>query len=171
MTDTLIETNRSLLSKTVDNFYVKFLGFTDNDSNILGRQVYSIERPSMVFNPIQIWYKGKPTNITSRKADPQEFAAVFKDDTESLAMKVIYDQLRRQTSTKSDPFGDNGYVFQVAIGIYSGNEEVVEKIVAKQCFISNVTHSEEVYSDSTENMITVTFTYNEADITFPKLDD
>ena len=165
------EITRPLATKKVDHFYVSFFGMEDNDANILGRQVESIERPVINFNPLEVRHKGIKQERPAR-VEYQSFSIVFYDDSESLTARAIYNQIKRQTGTNDSPNGtfDNAK-FNIRVKVYNVESKVVEQIDIKHCYIQSVTHSEFIVSESTNNRMTVTVVFNDMDYSFPNLED
>jgi len=159
--------NRSLLTKTVKDFYVSFFGLPENESNILGRQISSIERPPLTFNIYEITYKGKK-QFGNGTIDFQQVTAIFKDDEKSLTNRALYRQMYRQTGIEKPGFDKSK--FTIKVKAYDGSNNIVEEFQLINCFIVSVTHSEQLYTDSTDNTISVTFSYDTAEYVFTELD-
>lgn len=152
------ELNRSTLEKTVDEFYVEFLNVENNRANILARNVYSFERPSLVFNTFETHFKqAKMTNNTTIVFQP--FIVTFRDDDLNLTNKILYEQLYRQAGvvnqTRSNKTFDKAK-FDVRVNCYSSNKQPGETFLVKGCFITGITHSENIVVNPAPNRITVT---------------
>jgi len=164
--------NRSLESKKVDQFYVEFLHMPDNIANILGRQVASIERPTVTFNEFERPFKG------ARKHDHAklEFAPInieLRDDDQSLTTKAIYQQIYRQLGTGDNSTPQDSFenaVFTIRVKAFSASGVVVEHFDLIKCFITGVTHSQQVYNASDQtNMITLSIRYDNVSYIFPNV--
>lgn len=164
---TTAEINRSLEPKRIDQFYVKFLEMPDNDSNILGRQVTSIERPSLTLQQTEINHKGVPIyhhgNVLFN-----EISIVFIDDDCSLVNKVLYDQIVCRQMGRGK--GEKGFTearFSIQIECYSANGTPIESYRLKQAFFTSISHSQQIYSDSQGmNEITVGVRYTDLEYNF-----
>lgn len=159
--------NRSLLTKTVNDFYVSFFKMPENESNILGRQIKSIERPNLTFQQYQIEYKGVKQYGNGR-IDFAPISVTFEDDENSLATRALYYQLYRQSGQKAPSFENSE--FEMSVKAYNASQEVVEEFKLKNCFISTINHSENVYSDSTGNIISISVVFDTVEYTFPDYD-
>lgn len=163
------ELNRSLQNKRVDSFYATFLRLPmdENLSNILGRQVVSIERPSFTFGAMETYLKGvKQTSNT--KIEYDQTTVTFDDDEGSLVMRAIIEQIKRQNGVNTPSFEQSR--FDINVRCYNSLEEIVEEFTYLNCYISNISNSTAIYSESTDNQITITLTYNDIDYQFPSLE-
>ena len=164
---TIREQNRSLLNKTVDSFYVSFYGISANASNILGRQVKSIERPVINFNTHDIIIKGiKQHGNGTLFFEP--ISIVFLDDINSITNFVLYDQLMHQTGKKQPSFEDSK--FSVNVKCFDATENVIEEFTLLGCFIQMLQHSEQIFSESTSGTLTVQLQFDNVDYKFPEYD-
>ena len=164
---TQAEINRSVSNKTVDKFYVSFYEMDNNVSNILGREVQSVERPTITFNEFEIRNKGIK-QMSEARLEYQSITINFFDDSSSLVNKALYEQVRRQTG-KSTIKHDNTQ-FSVGVKVYTTNDKVGEEFKLIDCHITSISHSEQIYSDSTNNIISVTITFNDLCYYFPEID-
>lgn len=164
---TTAEINRSLLNKKIHDFYVLFYQISENTSNILGRQVQSLERPNITFNETEIRYKGIK-NPQYGRLEYNPISITFLDDTNSLVNNNLYHQIMRQT-TVLEPDFDTAR-FEINVKVYSGEEKIVENFTMKGCYITSINHSEQIYTDSTNNLITATINFRELDYEFPVLE-
>jgi len=161
------QVNRSLHTKSSEKFYVTFFKLPENISNILGREVQMSTRPNVSFNESEIFNKSKKWSQKER-VDYQPIDVTFIDDMESLINHALYSQIKRQTYVTPTTNGE--YMFEMLIKIYSANSEIVETILLKHCRIQSINHSEQIYTDSTNNITTVTIAFNELDYSFPVLE-
>ena len=167
MPNTVAETNRSLQVKTVEKFYVSFYQMPENISNILGREVMSISRPNLTFTEYEIRNKGiKQAGETV--IDYTTVDIIFYDDMNSLVNHALYEQVLRQTHQSTQVHTTSR--FDVGVKIYAADGKVVEEFRLKNCYINSITHSEQIYADSTNNNITVSVTFNDLDYNFPQLE-
>ena len=167
---TIAQTNRSLSVKTVDKFYVSFFNLPENISNILGREAQSVERPTIAFDEMEIRRKGI-RNVETARITYQPITINFTDDSHSLVTKALYEQVHRQAGTgedKSKLFEKSRFNFSVKV--YSSDEKIVEEFNVIDCRITNISHSEQITTDSTDNIISVTIAFNGLDYKFPELD-
>lgn len=162
------ELSRSTLEKTVDSFYVKFLNFENNRANILGKNVYSLERPALTFNTYETKHKQeKMTNNAQLIFQP--FNIVFRDDDLNLTSKVIYEQLYRQTGVVNAVRSDHTFdkaKFDIQVQVYTSNKQPVEVFVMKGCFITGLSHSTNIYTNADPNRITVSVQCDTVDYEF-----
>lgn len=160
--------NRALHTKTSEKFYVSFHKMPENISNILGRDVQLTSRPAFTFNEYEIRDKGIKQSGEAR-IDYQPIDVSFIDDTDSLVNYTLYEQIKRQTGTA--PLAYANSLFEVNIKIYNTSGTVVELIELKYCRIQNISHSEQVYADSTNNVTTASIAFNECDYSFPIIEN
>lgn len=159
----ITDINRPLLSKKIDNFYVSFYNLPNNISNILGRQVKSISRPALTINPQTITIKGIKQHKIST-LDYSEISISFDDDDKSLVTKALYNQIYRQLGKDVEGFEQSK--FNIGVKAFDSENNVLEEFELKTCFITNITHSESIYSSSENNVITITVKYNTVDYKF-----
>lgn len=155
--------NRSLINKTVDNFYAKFFRMENNAANILGRQVKSIERPNFTFRFVEVYHKGR---MQSQNGGPIEFQAIsidFADDENSMVTKAIYEQVMRQSTVT--PVEETS--FEIKVECFNTQEQNIESFTLKECYIETVQHSQQIYEQSTDNVITVGIRFNNVDYVLP----
>jgi antitoxin component YwqK of YwqJK toxin-antitoxin module len=164
MAETKTEVNRSLHPKTIDKFYVSFFGIPENMSNILGREVQSVSRPNITFNEAEIRHKGVK-QVYATTIDYQPIDVIFFDDSGSLVSRSLYEQVRRQTGVEQ---GEGK--FSLVVKIYDANGDVVEEFELKDAHILSINHSEQILTDSTNNIITVSISFNDLDYRYPVLD-
>lgn len=160
------QTNRILNSKRVNDFTVEFLRLEDNDGNILGRQVKSIDRPTLTFNTFETHHKKEMRTDTS-KVVFSDAQIVFKDDEGNLVLNALYKQIYIQNGRAGPTFSHRSFEkakFDVAVKTYNSHGEVVEKFTYKNCIITGITHTQGVYENTTsENEVTVTIKYDTID--------
>ena len=156
--------NRALHPKTSEKFYVSFHKLPENISNILGRDVQVAARPVFTFNEYEIRNKGIK-NSGGGRIDYQPIDVSFVDDTQSLVNFALYEQIKRQSGTA--PLAYDNSLFEILIKIYSAERVIVETILLKYCRIQSISHSEQVYADGTNNIVTATIAFNECDYSFP----
>jgi len=156
--------NRNLQTKTTDKFYVKFLGVDENTSNILGRQVMSVERPVINFDMSELREKMIPSYIHSIiRFDP--ITIDFRDDVNGAVTKILYDSLIAQNDHTLEDF-------DIRIEVLDNVYTVVDYYILKRCYIQNVVGSGLNYADSTDALISVTIGFEtvEFDNTFEFFD-
>lgn len=136
--------NRSISKKKSDHFSVSFLRI-DNPKNILGRQVKSIERPSITFGQFESYGKGGRQAHTTRQVTINDISITLFDDQWSLCTKALYNQIEKQYS---EPV-----TFDIKVDVYGINDEIVESFTCLGCSIISISHSEQIYSQSTNNEI------------------
>ena len=164
MADTKTEVNRSLHPKTIDKFYVSFFSLPENLSNILGREVQSVSRPNITFNEGEVRHKGI-RQVFSTTIEYQPIDIIFFDDSGSLVSRALYEQIKRQTGVS-----EGSKKFSLVVKIYDAHGDIVEEFELKDAHILSVTHSEQILTDSTNNVITVSISFNDLDYRFPVLD-
>lgn len=160
--------NRSLEPKRVDQFYVTFLDIPENVSNILGRQVKSIQRPALSLKQSELMHKGKPRHDHAF-IEFAETSITFWDDDQSLVIRSIYEQLYRQLGngdySREESF--HNARFRVKTKVFSASGDVVEEFTMMKCFIASVQHSENIYNDSEQtNEITIDVRYDDVQYEF-----
>jgi len=158
---TIKQHNRNLAPKKVHKFYVKFFGMEDNSSNILGRQVKSIERPSLSFTVSENRHKMHVRNDVA-EIEFDTITIEFNDDIGSLTTKALYNQITKQSYNK---VGE--YLFSIKVDVYSSDVDIAESFELKHCFIQNITHSQHIYADNeSNNTISVTVGFETAEYIF-----
>lgn len=163
------EINRSLEPKRVDQFYVTFLELDDNHSNILGRQLKSIDRPNMTLQTSEQYNKGVPIYHHGR-IEFNEISLIFIDDDSSLVNKIIYNQLVCNQMGKGNTQGFTAARFSLKIKCFNAAGKIVEEWKLKNCFFMNISHSQQVYADAeTPNEITAQIRYDDIEYNFPEL--
>lgn len=147
--------NRALANKTVDEFYVQFFGIEENAGNVLGRQVKTIERPTITFREFNIYNKG----VASHGGSKIEFDAIsvtFKDDTENLVNRILMNQISRQNGIPigidDDKIGEEA-LFEVSIVAYNKHGHKVDEMTLKRCWFTGMSHSTAIYSSTEANEI------------------
>lgn len=157
-------------SKRIDNFYVKFFNVPENISNVLGRQVKAITRPSLRFTQGETRQR-RATYKDKGKVEYDEITITFKDDIESITSMVLYAQIMRQINLHPDIFGtndggkDRNYKFDIVVELFdSVGEKVVEGYKLSDCWIMSIDHSDPLMSDSQENEITLSVQFDNIDI-------
>ncbi|MDH5766881.1 MAG: hypothetical protein OEZ38_12795 [Gammaproteobacteria bacterium] len=159
--------SRPLANKKVDSFYVSFYGMSENYGNILGRQVQSIERPTLNFNRYEVRNKGLKFESSTR-IEYQEISISFFDDNSSLVSRALIEQVKRQTAVNAHSTEDT--FFQIGVKCYSVDEDIVEEFELKHCYLGSISNSEMIQTDSSNNIITITVIYNDIDYKFPSLE-
>lgn len=161
---TKTEVNRNLHPKTIDKFYVSFFGLPENLSNILGREVQSVSRPNITFNQGEVRHKGIKQTFSST-IEYQPIDIIFFDDSGSLVSRALYEQVKRQTGVS-----EGSPIFSLVVKIYDAHANIVEEFELKNAYILSINHSEQILTDSTNNIITVSIEFNDLDYRFPVLD-
>ena len=161
------EVTRPLINKKGDQFYIKFFRLPENYSNILGRQVKSMERPVVNFETHDIFNKGVK-NTGTDKIGFDSVSITFADDDASLVNRVLYEQIRRQNGLSSSGYTDS-LSFEIVVETYDANDNLVEKITLQECFVRSVTHSEAIAASSDDNIITAEIIFNGLCYDFPVL--
>lgn len=155
------EYNRPINDKKVDAFYTTFLRMDENTANILGRQVRRIDRPNITFDLSDINTKGLKVPVHNR-ISYSSATVEFADDDASLVIKALYGQAQRQANENSLLRTS----FDITIKVYNAIRQVIEEYTYKQCVIESINHSQQVYDNSTDNTITVTFRYVDVEYKF-----
>lgn len=166
--NTVADINRSLLEKSIADFYATFLNIENNRANILGRQVYSIERPTLSFNTFTTKFKQANMN-NSTTIVFQPFNVVFRDDDQNITNSILTEQVYRQAGVVAPARANKTFEkakFDVAVAVYNSQKLAIENFTIKGCFITGITHSESIYSNSTPNRITVTLQCDTVDYDF-----
>lgn len=150
-----------------DNFYISFYGLPENISNVLGRQVKSVTRPTFEMQSVDVRhraavYKDKQNMIFT----PVSIA--FYDDDASVTGTFLYMQLFRQQNKYLDKFGkmdlDRNYRFDVKVETYNAHNQVTEGFILKDCFLQSINHSDPVIADSSDCEIVVMLEFDNIDI-------
>lgn len=163
-TSVISQTNRTLAAKNVNDFHCSFLLLPENVSNVLGRQIRAIDRPSLQFDQIPIGQKNvKQQTVGAILFDPLQME--FLDDANSLVLTALYSQMFRQAGhrvNKNDKVGDDAR-FEIKVDVYSPDETIVESFKLLNCLITAITSSQAIYSSSEPNIISVTVVYDMVD--------
>jgi len=153
---TTAELTRSLQPKTIDNFYVEFLNFENNYKNILGRQVTSLERPTMTFNAFTTRIKQAQIS-NSAQITFTPFNVTFRDDDQNITMKVLTEQLYRQNGVVGPLRNMKTFdkaKFNMMVKVYNSTKEPVETFTIVGCYIVALSNSQSIYASATQNIIT-----------------
>lgn len=157
----------STRSKSGDSFYVKFLGLSDNMSNLLGRQVRTVNRPEIRFEETEVLRRG---NQYKEKGFVRfnPVSITFWDDEGGITSAILYRQVMRQLNKAPDvnnlPADSNpsqrDYRFDIEVEILNARDEVVESYVHKNCFISEISHDPLNMDEDADVTLTVMFAYD-----------
>jgi hypothetical protein len=180
LTITQEQINRSLKTKQVDNFYVSFYNFPGNISNLLGRQVSQLERPSVTFRTFTTEYKGT-TLINNAQFAPQPVTITFFDDDASLTTQLLYEQIFRQTGKTTPDLQEKNFnsaqlmtrtfdksKFTIGVKVYGSEDKLVEQYAMLGCFIVGITHSQHIMKSTDYNMVTCSISFD--DLEFYNID-
>lgn len=158
--------NRSLVPKKVDNFYCKFF-LPDNISNLLGRAVKSITRPTISIDTSNIYHRGMRY---VEKSQPlfNPVSVTLQDDESGLVSLVVYAHIMRQENLLADLYGRDGpldreYRFDVKVETFDSRDRVTEAYVLKRCMISEVEHTQPIIQGEENNEITIQLSYDNID--------
>lgn len=159
---TVANTNRSLVDKKVHHFDVSFYRMDENLSNILGRQVLDLNRPTITANMTSLYQKGRqlydPTTIIISPID-----VTLADDENSLTTKAVYTFLKKQVRSGSVATAS----FDMNVKLYSFTDKIVEEFTLLQCFIESISHTQQTFGDTDDtNKIIVTIHPMDVDYTF-----
>ena len=158
--------NRSLVPKKIDNFYVKFF-LPENVSNLLGRAVKSITRPTVTWETSNTFHRGQQY-VDKGKPRFNPIMVTLTDDESGLASMIIYAHLMRQQNILADLYGrenviDREYRFDIKVETYDSRDRVTESYILKNCFFSEIEHSQPVVQGSENNEIMVQVSYDNID--------
>ena len=148
---------------------MKFYKLPENVSNILGRQLKMIGRPEINFEAEVQRYRGN-TYKEKMNATFEPISASFSDDENGVTSTLLYAQVMRQLNKYPDVFGNmdavnqRDYKFDIEIDYYNASGEKTDTVVLVNCFISSISHGDNMYSDDTEKEITVTFEFDNLDM-------
>lgn len=160
-------TNMTNNSRRNDNFYTTFYGIPENISNVLGRQVKSVTRPT---------FEIQTTDVRRRGAiykDKQNLyftpvSIAFYDDDASVTGTFLYMQLFRQQNKYQDKYGkwdlERDYRFDIKVETYNSHNHVTEGFILRDCFIQSINHSDPVIADSSNCEIVVMVEFDNVDI-------
>jgi len=149
--------NRNLQSKTSNKFYTKFLGLDHNSTNILGRQIISVERPSVNFTAIEHRNKESITKHTT-VAELEPITMEFRDDISGNTIRSLYDIIFAQAAKTQE-------AFEIKVDIQDHNGIIIEGYTLKECFIQNISQNQLNYTSSENSIITITVYYHNIDYT------
>jgi len=149
--------NRNLKSKSSNKFYTKFLGLDHNSANILGRQVMSVERPSINFTAVEHRNKGGMTKHTT-VAELEPITIEFRDDIAGNTIRSMYDIIYKQAAKTQSPF-------EIKVAIQDHNGIEIEGYTLKDCFIQNIAQNQLTYMSTESSIITATIYYHNVDYT------
>lgn len=160
----------STRNRLADRFYVKFLGFPENVSNVLGRQVKNVNRPEIRFEESEVLRRG---NQYKEKgfARFNPVSIIFWDDEGAIVSSILYAQVMRQLNHHSDVMGipadsdpnNRNYRFDVQVDLFNAEDKVIESFILRKCFLSEVTHDPQDIDDDSNVTITATLAYDNID--------
>lgn len=159
--------NSNNKNRKVDNFYTSFFGIPENISNVLGKQVKSISRPTFEIMTSNRRHRSRthknPTNVTMTPV-----TIAFHDDEEAITSMFLYAQLFRQIGKHVDKFGETGtsgnYKFDIKVECFNANNKVTEGFIIRDCFIQNISHSDPILASEEDCEINVTIEFDDIDI-------
>lgn len=164
MTQSANTINRSLHSKRVDSFYVSFYGLPENDANILGMFVKSIERPTINFNMSPNYNKGVKQQLIGN-LEINDLTINFDDDENNFVLKALIEQIFRQRGMHTP--ASNSAKFEINVKVLrSIDNAVMEEFTLLRCSINTITPSEMIYNDSIGNTLSVTFSVDDVEYKF-----
>lgn len=150
-----------------DAFYVTFLGIPENISNILGRQVKSLTRPTFEFMITDKRYRGEVYK-DRENLNYTPMSVTFYDDENSIVSAFLNMQVFRQLNKQTDKFGrwgvDRDYRFDIQIQLFNSSKQCTEEFIVRRCFIQSLNHSDPDISDDSDCEITVMFEFDNIDI-------
>lgn len=160
----------STRNRLADRFYVKFLGFPENLSNVLGRQVKNINRPEIRFEESDVLRRG---NQYKEKgfARFNPISIIFWDDEGAIVSSILYAQVMRQLNQHSDVMGISpdgnpdlrNYRFDIKVELYNSEDRIIESYIHRGCFLTEVTHDPQDIDDDSNVTITATIAYDNID--------
>lgn len=160
----------STRNRLSDRFYVKFLGFPENLSNVLGRQVKNVNRPDIRFEESEVLRRGNQYKEKGfARFNPVSF--VFWDDEGAVVSSILYAQVMRQLNQHCDvmnikPDGDpnyRNYRFDIQVELYNAEERVIESYIHRGCFLTEISHDSQDIDDDANVVITATIAYENID--------
>lgn len=163
---------RSRLEKKQDKFYGSFFNINSNVGNYLGQQLIRVDRPAISIDTINTGHKGSTFSDTGKlRFDP--ITVTFSDDEESVTAMLLYAQLMRQKKKyrgevdhiiPAERHSEAWYKFGLKFELLNSKGDVTEGYIFKDCFISNISHSDGQYSGDGNNEITITIQYDNIDV-------
>lgn len=166
--NTVADIARPLLEKTVDDYYCRFLSVENNRANILGRQVYSIERPALSLNTFDTRFKNERM-VNNSTIIFQPFNIVFRDDDRNITNSILIQQVYRQVGVVPPQRANKTFEnakFDISVQVFNSQKEPIETFTIKGCFITNIQYSESIYTEAVPNRITVTANCDTIDYQF-----
>lgn len=168
--------NRNDQTKKSDRFYVKFFAINENVGNYLGTQVKSINRPEVTIDTIKHQRKGAEYSDTGALRF-SDLRITLSDDEESLTSMLLYAQMLRQKKRYAGEFDHifasntlrqfqdgETYKFGIQVEMLNSRTEVTEGYIYRDCFITSISHSQNMYDTATSNDITITLSYDNIDM-------
>lgn len=145
-------------NKKGDNFQVNFLKLPENFSNVLGRQVKTIDRPIIVFDQMDM-NRRRNQYVDAGRVNFQPISIEFFDDENAITSMLLYYQVFRQLNkapdlnniteeTRRDPM-ERDYKFDIQIRYFNSLAEEVEAYILHNCIITQISHG---MSDVTGDM-------------------
>jgi hypothetical protein len=161
---------RSTRNRLGDTFYVQFLGLPENVSNVLGRQVRTVNRPEVRFEESEVLRRG---NQYKEKGFVRfnPVSITFWDDEGAIVSSILYAQVMRQLNHHTDVMGTpadtspdtRDYKFDIKVDLMNPEDKVIESFILKRCFLTELNHDSMNIDDDSEVMITATFAYDNID--------
>lgn len=160
--------NRSLVPKKVDNYYVKFLKLPENISNMLGRQVKSITRPTISIETSNTFYRGQQY-VDKAKPRFNPISVTMQDDESGLTNMILYAHIMRQENVLADLYGredvlDRDYRFDVKIEIFDSRDRMTESYTLKSCMITEIEHTQPITQGEEDNEIIIQLSYDNIEL-------
>jgi hypothetical protein len=160
-----------------DNFYVSFLKLPENTSNILAKQLKSLSRPDVSFEPDSIQHRG----YSYSEKGYVRFSPItleFFDDENAVISTLLYVQIYRQLNKYSDLMGnvpeymnpaDRDYRFDIKVQLFNSKSEITEEYILTRCFITRISHQPYEVTQEDSAIITVELQFD--NIAYKVMDD
>lgn len=160
-------------NKKSDSFQVNFLKLPENFTNVLGRQVKTIDRPNITFDINNIHHK-KNRYVDTGKIEFQPVSVEFFDDENAVTSMLLYYQIFRQLNKAPDinniseeqrrDHMERDVKFDIEIKFFNSLDQMVEAYILHNCIITDISHSMSDVSGDTPMSITTTVAFDNVSI-------
>lgn len=134
----------------------------------LTKQVVSVTRPNVTFDPITLDVYNSKVNLAGRHSW-NDMNLVVRDDVQGQVTKLVGEQLQRQLDffEQSSASAGTSYKFTTRIEMLDGGNgafvpNVLETWEVYGCFLSSVDYGNMAYNENAASEITMTIKYDNA---------
>jgi len=158
--------NRSMNVMKEGDFYVSFLNLPNNLSNVLGRQVISVDPPSLSVQVVEKPSRQKTTYPSQGRFDVGDLTIEFRPDSFGIVMDVLFRQFLYQNGMIDieDDKSAIGKTFDVQLEFLTPTNVQNQIITYRKCFLNDIAMPSLTTGGNQETSMSVTFSVENIDI-------